>query len=125
MLMTCDLLADVEHGCDRIAIMHRGMVQAEGAVGDLLLRSDTIRFLVSGLSDAEAAPLRDELAARLGRDVVADHPAVTLEAFFLDVIARAAGKPTMLTHFHPAPFLVRAAPRPAAGAAPANPGPAA
>jgi len=125
VLMTSHLLADVEHVCDRIAIMHRGMVQAEGAVGDLLLRSDTIRFLVTGLSDAEAAPLRDELAARLGRKVVTDHPAVPLEAFFLDVLARAAGKPTVLTHFQPAPFLVRAAHRPSAGASSVNPGSAA
>lgn len=105
VLMTSHLLADVEHVCDRIAIMHRGMVQAEGVVSDLLLRSDTIRFLVAGLTNAEAAPLRDELAARLGREVVADHPTLTLEAFFLDVLARATGKPTVLTHFRPAPFL--------------------
>lgn len=108
VLMTSHLLADVEHVCDRIAIMHRGMVQAEGAVGDLLLRTDTVRFLISGLSEAEAAPLRCELAARLGREVVADHPSVSLEDFFLGVIARATDTPTVLTHFKQAPFLAEA-----------------
>ncbi len=108
VLMTSHLLADVEHVCDRIAIMHRGLVQAEGAVSELLVRSDTVRFLIANLSDAEAAPLRDELAARLGRDVVTDHPTVSLESYFLDVVARASGKPTALTHFQPAPFLAKA-----------------
>ena len=105
VLMTSHLLADVEHVCDRVAIMHRGLVQAEGAVGDLLVRTDTTRLLIANLSDAEAEPLRAELAARLNRDVIADHPTVSLESYFLDVVARASGKSSVLTHFRPAPFL--------------------
>jgi ABC-2 type transport system ATP-binding protein len=105
VLMTSHLLADVEHVCDRVAIMHRGLVQTEGAVGDLLVRADTTRLLIANLSDAEAEPLRAELAARLNRDVIADHPTVSLESYFLDVVARASGKSSVLTHFNPAPFL--------------------
>ena len=105
VVMTSHLLADVESVCDRIAIMHRGMVQAEGAVGDLLLQTDTTRFLIADLSEAEAIPLRDELAARLGREVALDHPTATLETLFLDTIARATGQDSPLTHFRPSPFL--------------------
>jgi ABC-2 type transport system ATP-binding protein len=105
VLMTSHLLADVEHVCDRVAIMHRGLVQAEGAVDDLLVRADTTRFLIANLSDAEAEPLRADLAARLNRDVATDHPTVSLETYFLDVVARASGKTSALTHFRPAPFL--------------------
>jgi hypothetical protein len=85
--------------------MHRGLVQAEGAVDDLLVRADTTRFLIANLSDAEAEPLRADLAARLNRDVATDHPTVSLETYFLDVVARASGKTSALTHFRPAPFL--------------------
>ena len=105
VLMTSHLLADVEHVCDRVAIMHRGLVQTEGAVDDLLVRADTTRFLIANLSDADAEPLRAELAARLNPDVTADHPTVSLEAYFLDVVARASGKSSVLTHFRPATFL--------------------
>jgi ABC-2 type transport system ATP-binding protein len=117
VLMTSHLLADVEHVCDRVAIMHRGLVQTEGSVDDLLVRADTTRLLIANLSDAEAEPLRAELAARLNRDVTADHPAVSLETYFLDVVARASGKSSVLTHFRPAPFLQK----PAIGGAAAEP----
>ncbi len=122
VLMTSHLLADVEHVCDRVAIMHRGLIHAEGPVDDLLVRTDTVRFLIANLSDADTEPLRDELAARLGRAVTVDHPTVSLESYFLNVVARASGRSTILTHFRPAPFLQKpGAAGPAAGSAEREP----
>jgi ABC-2 type transport system ATP-binding protein len=106
ILMTSHLLADVEDVCDRIAILHKGELQAEGRVGELLSRADIARFTVPGLTHESAKALRDELADKTGAEVSMDNPAMTLEAYFLDVVARAASDKKIITHFKPAPFLL-------------------
>lgn len=87
ILMTSHLLADVEDVCDRVAILERGVLRAEGKISELLRQPDAIRFQIEGLNDADAAALRDELEKRVGRRVQQDYPAMSLEAFFLQVVA--------------------------------------
>lgn len=87
VLMTSHLLADVEDVCDRVLILDRGAVRAEGRIGELLRQPDAVRFQVEGLGEAEAAALRGELEARVGRPVRQDCPALSLEAFFLQAVA--------------------------------------
>ena len=101
VLMTSHLLADVEDVCDRVAILERGVLRAEGKIAELLRQPDAIRFQIVGLSEAEAATLRGELEARVGHRVQQDYPAMSLEAFFLQVVAREG----RLHAFEMAPFL--------------------
>jgi ABC-2 type transport system ATP-binding protein len=106
ILMTSHLLADVEDVADRVVILHGGVLQAEGRVADLLRRADAVRFQVEGLSAETAAAIRRELEARTGAPVTLDHPAMDLETYFLQVVARAAQRETVITHFRPADFLL-------------------
>lgn len=110
VLMTSHLLADVEDVCDRVAILDRGELRAEGRIGDLLRKPESVRFWVEGLSDSESAALRNELEARVGRPVQQDCPAMSLESFFLQVVAREGRERA----FAMAPFL-KAAEAPAGG----------
>lgn len=87
VLMTSHLLADVEDVCDRVAILDRGELRAEGQVGELLRKPDAVRFLVEGLSEAQSVALRSEIEARVGRSVQQDCPSLSLEAFFLQVVS--------------------------------------
>jgi ABC-2 type transport system ATP-binding protein len=105
VLMTSHLLADVEDISDRVAILHAGRLQAQGHVADLLRRADAVRFLVEGLDAAAAEALRRELEQRTSRSVSLDHPAMDLETYFLQVVARANNRDTATTHFRPARFL--------------------
>ena len=106
ILMTSHLLADVEDVSDRVAILHAGHMQAEGRVADLLRRTDAVRFQVEGLDTVAADAIRLELEQRTCRPVVLDHPALDLETYFLQVVARASHRDTVTTHFQPAEFLV-------------------
>jgi len=101
VLMTSHLLADVEDVCDRVAILERGVLRAEGKIAELLRQPDAVRFLIEGLSEEAAAALRVELEARVGRRVVQDYPALSLEAFFLQVVAQDG----LVKPFEVAPFL--------------------
>jgi len=88
VLMTSHLLADVEDVCDRVAILERGVLCAEGKIADLLRQPDAVRFEVEGLDEPDAAAVRAELEARTGRRVRQEHPAMSLERYFLQVVAR-------------------------------------
>ena len=88
VLMTSHLLADVEDVCDRVAILERGVLRAEGKIAELLRQPEAVRFQVEGVDDAAAAALREELERRVGRRVQQDYPAMSLEAYFLQVVNR-------------------------------------
>lgn len=101
IVMTSHLLADVEDVCDRVAILDRGELCAEGKIAELLRQPDAVRFQVEGVDEAQAAALRDELEKRAGHRVTQDYPAMSLEAFFLHAVAREG----RLRDFAMAPFL--------------------
>ena len=110
VLMTSHLLSDVEDVCDRVAILERGVLRTEGKISELLRQPDAIRFLIEGLDDEAAAALRSELEARVGHRIRQDYPAMSLEAYFLQVMAQDG----RLRTFEMAPFL-KAAPERTAG----------
>ena len=87
VLMSSHLLADVEDICDRVAVLARGELRAEGSIGDLLRKPEAVRYLVEGLSEAESNALRDTIEKQIGKPVKQDCPAMSLEAFFLQVIS--------------------------------------
>ena len=86
--------------------MNGGRMQAEGRVADLLRRADAVRFLVEGLDANAADAIRRELEQRTSRIVSLDHPAMDLETYFLQVVARATNRDKVTVHFQPAEFLV-------------------
>lgn len=88
ILMTSHLLADVEDVCSRVAILDRGELRAEGKIAELLRQPDQVRFCLSHLNAAESAAIRKELEARTGHPVTQDYPAMSLEAYFLQVISQ-------------------------------------
>ncbi len=61
VFLNSHLLSEVERVCDRVAIVDRGRVIAEGSL-DELLRGDSVRLRVAGLDGAHRAAL-----ARYGR----------------------------------------------------------
>jgi len=87
VLMTSHLLADVEDVCDRVAILDHGELRANGCVSDLLRKPDEVRFTVGGLKDGAATELRSAIETRVGHPVQQDYPSMSLEAFFLQVVA--------------------------------------
>lgn len=100
ILMTSHLLADVEDICDRVAILDRGTLQAEGHITELLRQPDALRFELSGIDDTQAAFLRALLEERTGHHVRQEYPAMSLEAFFLQAV-----KQTRTHNLQVAPFL--------------------
>lgn len=101
VLMTSHLLADVEDVCDRVAILDRGVLRAEGKITELLRQPDAVRFLIKGLDDEATAAVRRELETRVGQRVQQDYPALSLEAYFLQVVAQEG----RMREFGLAPFL--------------------
>ncbi len=90
VLLSSHLLSEVQDVCTRVAIMVAGLVRAEGNLSGLLERRDAVRFTVSGLPPEKEADCRAALGvASGGLDVAVDHPAATLEEYFLEVLRAA------------------------------------
>ncbi len=90
VLLSSHLLAEVSDVCTRVAILAGGRIRAEGRLADLLEERDRVRFTAAGLP-AEAVPrVRDAIAAAGAASVAVDHPATTLEEYFLSVVEGAA-----------------------------------
>lgn len=89
VVLSSHLLADVEDVCRRIAIMYNGAIVVQGAVRDLLERREQVRVTLTGLTPETQARILTLLRGELGLDPPVDHPARTLEQFFIEAIARA------------------------------------
>jgi len=87
VLMTSHLLADVEDVCDRVAILNRGVLCADGRTRDLLRNPDVTRFSIHGLSEEKATRLRNRIEAEVACPVQQDYPEVSLESYFINVVA--------------------------------------
>lgn len=84
ILITSHLLGQIEDICDRVAILDRGKLILEGAVRDLVGRTDRQALVVPTLPEAELADLRSWLAAR-GRTLEAvEVPRARLDRVFLE-----------------------------------------
>ena len=103
VLLSSHLLAEVADVCDRVAVLYRGRLQASGRVGDLLARRESLRFTVPAPDAAVVERLRAAIRAEAGAEPVMDHPSMTLEDYFLDIIARVDG--AAATEPKLAPFL--------------------
>jgi ABC-2 type transport system ATP-binding protein len=89
VLITSHLLGQIEDVCDRVAILDRGKLILEGAVADLVGRSDRQALVVETLPAGELAELRAWLAARGRKLEAVETPRARLDRIFLE---RVGGK---------------------------------
>ncbi len=87
VLITSHLLSDVEDICDRVIILYGGKVRATGTLTELLTINQESR-ITTPLMDPKVTEkaleiLRKELK---GEQFEIDHPRMSLENFFLDVV---------------------------------------
>ena len=108
ILLSSHLLSEVADVCDRVAVLYRGRLQATGRLDELLARRQSVRLAFPAPDEAAMARLAAAVRAETGAEPVVDHPAMTLEEYFLDIIARADGAPADEPTL--APFLSGAAP---------------
>ncbi len=90
VLMTSHLLADVEDVCSRIAVVFNGVLLAEGALDELLVRRE--RTCMSFPTPEEPAlmeRLAGEVRSVLGHEPEVTHPRQALEPFFLELVRKA------------------------------------
>ena len=93
ILLSSHLLSEVADVCDRVAVLYRGRLQATGRIDDLLARRQSIRLTFPAPDEAALARLASAVEAETGAPPAVDHPAMTLEEYFLDIIASADGSP--------------------------------
>ncbi len=90
VIVTSHLLSDVEDVCDRVIILYGGRIRAQGALSDLLSieKKETITTpqLEPEVMKKVLAVLREHLTDDQFR---VDHPRMSLEEFFLDVVNKA------------------------------------
>ncbi len=91
VLLSSHLLAEVSDVCTRVAILAGGRIRAEGRLADLLEERDRVRFTAAGLAPGAVEGARAAIAAAGASSVEVDHPATTLEEYFLSVV-EGAGK---------------------------------
>ena len=90
VLITSQLLSDVEDICDRVVILYGGQVRAQGSLNELLTVSDSTRIVTPTLPPETTEKMLSILREKLKDDeFVIDHPRRSLEEFFLEVIAQA------------------------------------
>ena len=88
-MLSSHLLADVEDICDRIAILYRGQIRAEGAMDKLLQDTKQYRFFLDSTSPEQIAQLKEQLNKIPGLRFEMAHPRRSLEQFFVDVVKEA------------------------------------
>ena len=90
VIVTSHLLSDVDDVCDRVIILYGGKIRAQGTLSDLLRieKKDTITVpsLPPEVMERVLAILRENLN---GEEFQLDHPRMSLEEFFLDVVNKA------------------------------------
>ena len=89
VILSSHLLADMEDVCDRVGILFAGQLRSEGALSDLLSRSNLTQITTERLDDGTAERVRELLAAQ-GKQVLAvETPQDKLESLFLRIVREA------------------------------------
>lgn len=93
ILMSSHLLPDVQDVCDRIAILHQGELKELGRVDELLLVQDVTQFRAKGLSKEAEDEIRAVIARHGGELVGVEHPTLSLEELFLNIVRDSDARP--------------------------------
>jgi ABC-2 type transport system ATP-binding protein len=102
VILSSHLLADVEHVCDRVAIMGDGVILVQGRVRNLLEQHDRCRLTFPVMAPDRLEAVLQTLRRETGAEAVVDHPTRTLEQFFIETIGRVRPAPTTPTGVAPA-----------------------
>ena len=90
VIVTSHLLSDVEEVCDRVIILYGGKIRAQGTLNELLTIEGTSRITTPQLEPQTMEKVLSILRAQLSdEEFHVDHPRMSLEEFFLDVVNRA------------------------------------
>jgi len=90
VIVTSHLLSDVEDVCDRVIILYGGKIRAQGALNDLLSIEKKERITTPALPPDVMKKVLSVLRENLKDDEFRiDHPRMSLEEFFLDVVNKA------------------------------------
>ena len=103
VLICSHLLTQIEEICDRVAILHRGRLLAEGSLTELLGQSDRQALVVGNLPPEELAVFGEWLAARGGIFHGVEPPPARLDRYFLHTVAQAERAPSPATAAADAP----------------------
>ena len=101
VILSSHLLADVEHVCDRVAIMGDGVILVQGRVRDLLEQPDRCRLTFPTLAPDRLEAVLQALRRETGAAPAVDHPTRTLEQFFIETIGQVRSEPTAPTGVAP------------------------
>jgi ABC-2 type transport system ATP-binding protein len=88
VLITSHLLGQIEDICDRVAILDRGKLILEGAVQDLVGRTDRQALIIDTLPETELRELQAWLASRGRRLEAVETPRTRLDRLFLERVGR-------------------------------------
>ena len=64
------MLYEVITICDRVAVLSRGELRAEGTIGELLRKPEAVRYLIEGLSEEESNALRVSIEEQVSYNFV-------------------------------------------------------
>jgi ABC-2 type transport system ATP-binding protein len=93
VLMSSHLLPDVQDVCDRIAILHQGELKELGRVDTLLTVQDVTQVRAKGLSKEAEEEIRAVIARHGGEVVGMEHPTLSLEELFLNIVRDSEARP--------------------------------
>jgi ABC-2 type transport system ATP-binding protein len=85
VLLCSHLLGHVQEICDRIGILHQGMLVREGELGDLISIENQTEMILENSSPELIAEIESLIVKSNARLVEKRRPQTTLERFFLDV----------------------------------------
>src|SRR5947207_10056849 len=93
ILMSSHLLPDVQDVCDRIAILHQGELKELGRVDELLTVQDVTQLRARRLSKEAEEEIRAVIARHGGQVVGMEHPTLSLEELFLNIVRDSEARP--------------------------------
>ena len=85
VLLCSHLLSQVQEICDRIGILHEGVLVREGQLDELISIENQTELILENASPELLAAIARQTAAGGGRIVEQRKPQTTLEQYFLDV----------------------------------------
>jgi ABC-2 type transport system ATP-binding protein len=85
VLLCSHLLGQVQEICDRIGILHQGVLVREGRLGDLISIENQTELILENATPQLLAEIQAAVGRSKGRVIGQRRPQTTLERYFLDV----------------------------------------